>query len=408
MQLKPWFTSIWHRFAGRDPLIRRHVLFCLGSAQLYLVSIGVLWHGTHLDLVDEWVARSLSLAMACVWSVFFVLIRSGWSSRLADPLMSLPHAMLSILITVGAYAMLGNTRNDVILLLGQTIAVTMFRIRPRESLFLGLWTVGCLCLTQFALVWLGPEAHNAIFMAAQSAVTSATLLALALVAMWISQLRQKIARGAQKLRATLDQVQALATTDMLTGLLNRRQLEVVMMAELQLARRQGHALCVAVVDLDHFKRVNDLYGHRMGDEVLRRFAALLQTELRQADRVGRWGGEEFVILMPHVDLAQAHMALERIRKRLADLPMSEHEPLRVTVSGGVAAWSHGLTMEPWLEQADQALYQAKARGRNRIVAAPEPSPRAVLSLPPRPPTELPEARELGFAEQGSQTHSGAA
>jgi len=369
MQFKPWFTSLWHRLAGRDPLVRRHVLFCLGSAQLYLVSIGVLWHGTHFGLVQEWVARGLSIAMASVWSVFFVLIRTGWSARLADPLMSLPHAMLSILITVGAYAVLGPTRNDVVLLLGQTIAVSMFRIQPRESLFLGFWTVGWLCLTQFALVWLGPEADNGVSMAAQAAVTSATLLALALVAMWVSQLRQKIARDAHKLRATLDQVQALATTDMLTGLLNRRQLEVVMLAELQLARRQGHALCVAMVDLDHFKRINDLYGHRMGDEVLRRFAALLQTELRQADRVGRWGGEEFVILMPHVDLTQAHMALERIRKRLADLPMSEHEPLRVTVSGGVAAWAPGWTMEPWLEQADHALYQAKATGRNRIVAA---------------------------------------
>jgi diguanylate cyclase (GGDEF)-like protein len=172
----------------------------------------------------------------------------------------------------------------------------------------------------------------------------------------------------------------MATTDMLTGLLNRRQMEEVLEAEMGQAQRQGHGLCVAMIDLDHFKRVNDVHGHRMGDEVLRRFAELLKREGRQVDRCGRWGGEEFLLLMPHANLPQARLALERIRKRLSDLPMREHDTLRVTLSAGVAQWVPGESVDGWLERADHAMYEAKHSGRNRVLTASSESGFAATEL----------------------------
>jgi diguanylate cyclase (GGDEF)-like protein len=138
------------------------------------------------------------------------------------------------------------------------------------------------------------------------------------------------------------------------------------------ASRTGSPLSVAVLDLDHFKRINDLYGHRMGDEVLRRFAGLIKAELRALDHSARWGGEEFLVLMPHVEPEQALVALERIRVKLAELPMSEHDALRVTLSAGLTLWQPGESMELVIERADAALYEAKHRGRNQVVQAAAP------------------------------------
>jgi diguanylate cyclase (GGDEF)-like protein len=380
MHSPPWLTTAWHWFAGSSPDLRRHVLFCLGSLQLYLVSLGVLWHGVYLGLMPREVAQQISIPIVCTWGAAFLLIRSGWSRRCADPVLTLPHAMASTLVTVLAYLLIGEYRGDVLVLLAQTIAVTMFRISPKQSLFLGCWAVGCLSVAQLGLA-LGLFGQvDPVLIGAHFVVSTSSLLALALVAKWVSDIRLKITRQARKLEETLAQVQSMATTDMLTGLLNRRQMEEVLEAEMGQAQRQGHGLCVAMIDLDHFKRVNDVHGHRMGDEVLRRFAELLKREGRQVDRCGRWGGEEFLLLMPHANLPQARLALERIRKRLSDLPMREHDTLRVTLSAGVAQWVPGESVDGWLERADHAMYEAKHSGRNRVLTASSESGFAATEL----------------------------
>lgn len=370
MQAPPWLTTFWQWFAGHDPLRRRHVLICVASGQIYGVTLAVMWHAVWLDLMSAPLASVISTLMVVTWTTIFLLVRSGWSARCADPVLAMPHAMVAIFNTVVAYAWLGDLRADVFVLLAQCIAVTMFRIQPRQSLLLGFWCVGLLLAAQYWLVNHSGQVIEREAVVAHAVVGGATLLALSLVANWVAELRQKISRQSQRLQDTLAQVQSLATTDMLTGLLNRRQMEEVLATEMARAVRSGSPLCVALLDLDHFKRVNDVYGHRMGDEVLRRFASLLRTEMRAVDHSARWGGEEFIILMPHADLEQAGVALERIRARLADMPMSDHDPLRVTMSGGLAAWTPGTALEHWLDQADQALYAAKHLGRNRVSAAP--------------------------------------
>jgi len=234
MHSPPWLTTAWHWFAGSSPDLRRHVLFCLGSLQLYLVSLGVLWHGVYLGLMPREVAQQISIPIVCTWGTAFLLIRSGWSRRCADPVLTLPHAMASTLVTVLAYLLIGEYRGDVLVLLAQTIAVTMFRISPKQSLFLGCWAVGCLSVAQLGLA-LGLFGQvDPVLIGAHFVVSTSSLLALALVAKWVSDIRLKITRQARKLEETLAQVQSMATTDMLTGLLNRRQMEEVLEA-----RRKG-------------------------------------------------------------------------------------------------------------------------------------------------------------------------
>ena len=161
----------------------------------------------------------------------------------------------------------------------------------------------------------------------------------------------------------------LATTDTLTGIANRRHFMAQFAIELERVRRYKNHASVLMLDLDHFKLVNDRYGHATGDAVLRHFSELTQQYLRKVDLFGRLGGEEFGILLPDTDNAGAYEFAERLRKHVAASPcVTATESITFTVSIGITACDHGeFTADHILAQADQALYQAKSDGRNRTV-----------------------------------------
>ena len=161
---------------------------------------------------------------------------------------------------------------------------------------------------------------------------------------------------------------ASSLTDPLTGVGNRRRLEQALAAETSRFERTGKSLCAFMADLDHFKSINDTYGHEAGDRVLAAFGDLLRHRTRATDVVARFGGEEFVGLMPDTDLQNAVAIAERIRQALAGCHI---EPLHhsVTVSFGVAEMAAGEQGITLLRRADSALYRAKHSGRNRVAAA---------------------------------------
>ena len=162
---------------------------------------------------------------------------------------------------------------------------------------------------------------------------------------------------------------SLSLTDELTGLGNRRMLEKSLAIELSRVQRSGTPLSVIILDIDFFKLVNDRYGHGVGDQVLIRFGTLLSELLRPTDIITRFGGEEFVVLLPHTALDGAAAAAERIRGVLA-LEIVEPLIAPVTASCGVAELAPGEAGLSLIERADQALYRAKYEGRNRVVTAP--------------------------------------
>lgn len=161
-----------------------------------------------------------------------------------------------------------------------------------------------------------------------------------------------------------------AETDFLTGLQNRRMLDRTMDEQLTVASRSDAELSVALIDIDHFKKVNDTYGHEAGDEVLQQVAQLIQSNVRSYDRVGRYGGEEFMIVFPHLGKQAAGEISERVRQAIetAEIVTSQGCRVHVTVSIGVA--THKESRGDMLKtKADERLYQAKHRGRNRTVSA---------------------------------------
>lgn len=170
-----------------------------------------------------------------------------------------------------------------------------------------------------------------------------------------------------RLRASHSELHELSITDSLTGLANRKHLMETLEAEIDRFRRYHRPLAVAMVDIDHFKRFNDTFGHLAGDEVLRRLATIFRASLRSADFAARYGGEEFLIVLPETDAATAGEIAERIRARVAaESAQRDAVTPRITVSAGIAAASGDDDLEVLIHKADAALYRAKEGGRDRV------------------------------------------
>ena len=185
-----------------------------------------------------------------------------------------------------------------------------------------------------------------------------------------TQIRRK--RYNEHLRQSVTQTIEMAVTDGLTGLHNRRYLDSHLKTLFDRAMNRRRPLSLMITDIDRFKSINDTYGHDAGDEILREFAARLRKNVRGIDLACRYGGEEFVVVMPDTDSVLANIVAERGRAQIADTPFAVStlaEPLPVTISIGVAGIRHGGdTVEALMKRADKALYEAKNSGRNRVVA----------------------------------------
>lgn len=203
------------------------------------------------------------------------------------------------------------------------------------------------------------ETH-ALFSLSQLFVSSAVLI----VTMTI------FARYTERVIRANAEMEHLAHTDFITELGNRRRMERVLGQEVKRVERYGDALSLLLLDLDQFKRVNDAHGHPAGDQVLREVAALLAAESRASDHLGRWGGEEFVLILPQTERAEALELAKRIMSRVREYPFTKVG--KVTVSIGGATWEIGELPRDLIKRADDALYQAKGKGRDRVVMSGPP------------------------------------
>jgi two-component system cell cycle response regulator len=194
----------------------------------------------------------------------------------------------------------------------------------------------------------------------------AELLARVAAASHVKELQDQL----QQRNAELEE---LSRVDSLTGLYNRRHLEQELTRRHSDSLRYGYPLSLVLFDLDHFKQVNDTYGHSAGDQVLRTFAGRLRRELRAGDVAGRWGGEEFLVILPHTDLEGAFTVAERIRSATAaERVAADDQSIAVTISGGCALGPEE-SPEAMVKLADIRLYQAKLSGRNQIATTGPPA-----------------------------------
>ncbi len=244
------------------------------------------------------------------------------------------------------------------------------------------WPVG-LGLLAAALVLVVRGLGQSSWTAATTVMVVALLAQLVVSGRASFQRERRLVRTAAQLREVSAELDRLARTDPLTGVANRRACFDLLGVEFRRSRRYGRDLSVLMLDLDHFKDINDRWGHPFGDHVLRDVAVAIRQNVRESDLLGRYGGEEFVLALPESDAAQALRVAEKLREALAALefreggtPPAGEAPVRLTASIGIASLPVGPDHDEFelIRRADHALYEAKRAGRDRVAVYAEPAP----------------------------------
>lgn len=309
--------------------------------------------------------------------VFFSAIRSNLNLRFADPSMTLVQICLSIM--PGLYVMYHaqQSRGVFLLLCVSAAMYGLFQFRTRDFVVMTVVVVGGYVALIVALYIFKPNEINLQVEILQLFALFATFLQFSGLGGYISSLRRKVKEKNKELAAqneTLEQalhrIEELAMRDELTGVFNRRYLMETIRNEKHRCERSGSVFSICILDVDLFKRVNDTYGHLAGDQVLQVVARTAQEAMRQTDYFGRYGGEEFALVLTGTMTDGAMVTAERVRQRIAALTFPDISPeLRITVSIGIAESRHKEDTALTFKRADEALYQAKQSGRNRSIAA---------------------------------------
>jgi diguanylate cyclase (GGDEF)-like protein len=351
-----------------DPRQRIRLLQCATASALMLASAIVLNYGVWAGFVAARPALWWTGATLAAFAIVFAVVRSGRNLAFADPSLTLPQMLIGFICAVSAYAIAGRGRGGVFPILMVILMFGMYSLPPREVRRAGLMAVVMFGVAMAVMAWLDPQVYEPAVEVAHFVMIAVMLPAVSLLAGQFSGLRERLRQQKAELTDALTRIQDLATRDELTGLANRRHLQNLMDLERQRGIRSGQSFCLAMFDIDHFKRVNDAHGHPVGDRVLRNFAREALATIRGSDVLGRWGGEEFLLMMPNTRVALARLGVERLRLRAEGLHLDvDGKALSFTLSAGVVEHYAGESVAEAIARADQALYAAKQQGRNRVV-----------------------------------------
>ena len=353
---------------GRQHYQRVYLKFWVMTSGVYAVLLALHLYAAHAGLVSDERSHSQRILITVCLLAFYVAMRSGWSRRLSDPSMTASQMAFAIMMLGLAYLLVPEVRGVFLMILPLVLLFGAFTLSPERCRQLGWFAVAVLGVAMGASVWvewgratLGVE--RVLFLAC-----AVILPVSAAMAGRLSAMRSQLRTQKHELKDALQSNILLAKQDALTGLPNRRHALELMAYEEKRATRQRVACCVCVLDIDHFKGVNDTYGHATGDEVLRLFAQACLGCLRTVDVLVRWGGEEFVLLMPETPQAVGVLVVERMRNHLSRAEVWQSlAPVKVTFSAGIAAHAPPEAMEATVSRADAALYLAKSQGRNCTV-----------------------------------------
>ncbi len=306
---------------------------------------------------------------------FATLHASGASDRTRDPHLTLGQMVFGLAIQLGALAFVPAIRAYFLGVIFIVFSFASLRLSLRK--LLALWLGACVGIGAVFLAFpagsivpvVGSATPGDALIAGGS--YASVLLRCLLLNHYATTLRQLFAKRTTDLSAQVREERARAERDGLTGALNRRGVLPLLEAQASLAYRHGAPCAIAMLDVDHFKAINDRFGHLAGDDVLRVIVRTVVAGLRPADRVARYGGEEFLLLMPSTTAQEGALVVERLRADLSrqawPAPLST---LRLTVSAGLAQLRAGESALEAIERADKALYAAKEAGRDRLVLAP--------------------------------------
>lgn len=350
-------------------ILRRHGFVAAGALLftfLFIVSY-------HLQSSDPQ-PRLLYSICSLYWLVTLVLlawVASGKSAHYNDPSMTIVFMLTGMSFISAALYAAPENREIAILIYLAMIPFGIFQLRLKQFLFLAFYSAGTYFLVRYlhhqqlgsAWDWINELLLLVAFLF--------SLLSYAVLGKEVTVLRGAYWRKNRALRQAFKRIEELAITDELTGLYNRRYLMNMLDKHRALAERDQLTFALAFIDIDHFKSINDQYGHAIGDQVLMEIAQLLKRSVREIDLVARYGGEEFVMLLSGLHMEDAQQAVERLRAQIM-VGRYSCEKLRLTVSIGVTEYQTPEHIDELLIRADGFLYEAKNAGRNRVIAGLAP------------------------------------
>ncbi len=313
---------------------------------------------------------------ALVWALLapgaavlvFMAIRSGWSRRFGDPSLTMLQLTGGSLACAFGYLLAGVGRGSFFLVLMVLLMAAMLSATPAQMRRGSIFAAAVFGL---AMLWRALEREGWPWLELVHFGLVATMLpAASVLTARLARMRERSRRQQQDLEAALDRIRELATRDELTGLVNRRHLLELMEQEHQRSIRSGRSFCIAVLDIDRFKAINQAHGRTVGDQVLRSVAQEASRRVRVSDAFARWGGDRFVLLLCDAHGALAKGGVERVREDVARLQIAfGGTALAVTLSAGLAEHRAGEAVERTLERAEHALAEAKQQGRDRLACA---------------------------------------
>ena len=350
-----------------DPTLRVRSSMAMLAVLLMLGSAGVmLWLG-YTGLAPLQAMAWWSVVAVGGLTVMAALVRCGWSARWRDPSMTFQQILWAISCSAVAYVLAAEARGIVPGLLAVTMLFAALNLRAKQIVAVSLYALGAFSLAVLFIIQLDNSTEPALEIA-YALVLVLMLTGCMLLSLRLYQLRGRLRKQRQELAVALKENRELASRDALTGLINRRHMRELLELEQRRCVRGVRTMLLAQMDIDHFKSINDTYGHGVGDMALKAFAQTVRDNIRNSDVLARWGGEEFVLLLSDTDVAGAMLTLQRVRAAVEGTTMPDAPPgLQMTVSIGLAEHMAGEMLEVTLDRADKALYSAKRAGRNQVM-----------------------------------------
>ncbi len=347
------------------------ILLAVGISILLMANVHLL-----LGLIEpaDFITRFAMMALADLQGLFLLVPLWLAMRRAQHDLLSYPLILSALAVPVPL--LLARIEHSLAALLFPLVAVIIIRLRFVGAA-LAMFIAGCCVVIMVAIghdplqMGLGVEAFSRWALIILALGTPLLLMGIILEDShdYQTHLEARVNERTQALQDALAAAHVLAITDSLTRAFNRRQMETLVHDEVERAQRYHQPMSLIILDIDHFKAVNDNYGHPVGDKVLQQVSAILASSLRQSDSLGRWGGEEFLILLPHIHVGAAASVAEKLRLAIYSHEFGLKTP--VSISLGVAELRPGESAGEWITRADNALYLAKDRGRNQLVTADE-------------------------------------
>ena len=348
-----------------DQAIRIRRFFTATAA--YALNVG-LSYAAYLWGTMEWQAIAGFLVLIPAINItLYIIFRTGLNLKFRDPSLTIIQMCAAILVTMYGMYFANESRGVLLLVYILILIFGIYKLNTRSFLYVSAFTLVTYGIDIALLSYFRSDRVNLNIEYLQWLVLALVLVAFSVIGGHISSLRRNLRISRTELEKSLTIIKEMSIRDDLTGVYNRRHLMELLEHEYHRISRGGAHFSVAMLDIDHFKSVNDTHGHLTGDEVLKAVSDVIRNSLRSADFCGRYGGEEFLLVMTQTNINGALLCAERIRSTIEQSRFTSLGPnFKVTVSLGVTEFTGKEDIPTMIARADKALYHAKESGRNRV------------------------------------------